>query len=371
MSPKLRIVLVGPIPPPYGGMANQTQQLAELLRGEGQSVTLVPCNAPYSPRWVANVPVLRAVFRLFPYLLRLWREIGSSSVAPSSAPQLVHVMANSGWSWHLFAAPAIWIAALRRVPVIVNYRGGEAESFLSTSARWVRRTMRKAAALIVPSGFLKATFARFDMSAAIVPNIVDLRRFSNPQPHRTNRRRLLVARNLEPIYDNESAIRALAIVRQTHPDATLTVAGSGPLADALQSLVKTLGLAGAVVFTGRLDRDAMANAYRDADIALNPSLVDNMPNSVLEALASGVPVVSTHVGGVPYIVKDGETALLVPPKSPEAMAAAIVRLMDDAALAQRLIDNGLAEVQAYTWPRVWPVLAATYARASARAPVAA
>lgn len=363
MSPKLRIVLVGPIPPPYGGMANQTQQLAELLRSEGQSVTLVPSNAPYSPCWVAGVPGLRAVFRLFPYLLRLWREIGSS--------QLVHVMANSGWSWHLFAAPAIRIAALRRVPVIVNYRGGEAESFLSTSARSVHRTMRKAAALIVPSGFLKATFERFDMSAAIVPNIVDLRRFSNPQPHHTNRRRLLVARNLEPIYDNESAIRALAIVRQTHPDATLTIAGSGPLAETLQSLVNTLGLTESVVFTGRLDRDAMADAYRDADIALNPSLVDNMPNSVLEALASGVPVVSTRVGGVPYIVKDEETALLVPPKSPEAMAAAIVRLMDDAVLAQRLIDNGLAEVQAYTWPRVWPVLAATYARASARAPVVA
>lgn len=363
MSPKLSIVLVGPIPPPYGGMANQTQQLAELLRSEGQSVTLVPCNATYSPRWVANVPVLRAVFRLFPYLLRLWREIGSS--------QLVHVMANSGWSWHLFAAPAIRIAALRGVPVIVNYRGGEAESFLLSSARSVHRTMRKAAALIVPSGFLKATFERFDMSAAIVPNIVDLRRFSNPQPHRANRRRLLVARNLEPIYDNESAIRALAIVRQTHPDATLTIAGSGPLADALQSLADTLGLNDSVVFTGRLDRDAMADAYRDADIALNPSLVDNMPNSVLEALASGVPVVSTRVGGVPYIVTDGETALLVPPKSPEAMAAAILRLMDDDVLAQRLIDNGLAEVQAYTWPRVWPVLAATYARASARAPVAA
>lgn len=363
MSPKLRIVLVGPIPPPYGGMANQTQQLAELLRSEGQSVTLVPSNAPYSPCWVAGVPGLRAVFRLFPYLLRLWREIGSS--------QLVHVMANSGWSWHLFAAPAIRIAALRRVPVIVNYRGGEAESFLSTSARSVHRTMRKAAALIVPSGFLKATFERFDMSAAIVPNIVDLRRFSSPQPHRTNRRRLLVARNLEPIYDNESAIRALAIVRQTHPEATLTIAGSGPLAETLQSLVNTLGLTESVVFTGRLDRDAMADAYRDADIALNPSLVDNMPNSVLEALASGVPVVSTRVGGVPYIVKDEETALLVPPKSPETMAAAIVRLMDDAALAQRLVDNGLSEVQAYTWPRVWPVLAATYARASARAPVAA
>lgn len=359
----LRIGLVGPIPPPNGGMANQTRQLAELLRGEGQTVVLVPTNAPYRPGWVAGVPMLRALFRLVPYVFTLWRELG--------ACQLVHVMANSGWSWHLFATPAIWIAHLRRIPVIVNYRGGEADAFLKNSARMIGLTMRKTAALIVPSGFLKATFARFGMTAAIVPNIIDLHRFSNPQPHRPLRRRLLVARNLEPIYDNESAIRALAIVRQTHPDATLTIAGSGPLAGALQSLAGSLGLSGAVVFAGRLDRDAMAVAYREADIVLNPSLVDNMPNSVLEALASGVPVVTTHVGGVPYIVKHEETALLVPPRAPEAMAAAILRLMEDATLARRLIDNGLVEVQAYTWARVWPILAATYARVRARSPITA
>ena len=75
----------------------------------------------------------------------------------------------------------------------------------------------------------------------------------------------------------------------------------------------------------------MAALYRGADLMLNPSTVDNMPNSVLEALASGVAVVSTDVGGVPYLVEDGKTALLVPPRSPEAMADAMLRL---AALAR-------------------------------------
>lgn len=360
MIRRLHIGLVGPLPPPYGGMANQTQQLAELLRGEGQTVALVQNNAAYRPRWISGIPGVRALFRLLPYLFRLWKETKSCDV--------VHVMANSGWSWHLFAAPAIWIAKLRSVPVIVNYRGGEAESFLTTSARSVRASMRQTSALIVPSGFLQATFERFGMRAAIVPNIVDLHRFSNPAPHRTLRRRLLVARNLEPIYDNESAIRAFVIVHRAHPDATLTIAGSGPLAASLQTLAGALGLGDVVVFTGRLDRDAMASAYREADIALNPSLVDNMPNSVLEALASGVPVVSTEVGGVPYIVKHEQTALLVAPKSPDAMAAAILRLMDDAELARRLVDKGLAEAQAYTWQRVWPVLAARYADACPTVP---
>ena len=360
MNCPLHIGLVGPLPPPFGGMANQTRQLAELLRGEGLTVSLVQTNAGYRPNWISRLPFIRAIFRLVPYIFALWNLSGRCS--------LLHIMANSGWSWHLVAAPAIWIGKLRKTPVIVNYRGGEAASFLANSAKIVGLSMRQGATLVVPSGFLKAVFASFDMAAVIVPNIVDIERFNNPAPHRNLRRHLLVARNLEPIYDNETAIRAFLAVHRKYPDATLTIAGSGPLAESLRSLANTLGLTYAIKFSGRLDRDAMAKAYREADIAINPSLVDNMPNSILEAMASGIPVVSTNVGGVPFIVQDQDTALLVPPKSPDAMANAILRLIEDAALSEKLVDNGLAEVEKYTWQRVWPVLAAVYDKHARRLP---
>ena len=162
------------------------------------------------------------------------------------------------------------------------------------------------------------------------------------------RRHLLVARNLEPIYDNETAIRAFSIVNREYPEARLTIAGSGPLTEVLHTLAESLGLGKSVVFAGRLDKDKMAEAYRKADIAINPSLVDNMPNSVLEALASGVPVVSTNVGGVPFVVEHELTALLVPPKSPDEMAKAMLRLMHDSALSEKLVNSGLAEAGKYT-----------------------
>lgn len=358
MNHPLHIGLVGPIPPPYGGMANQTLQLAELLRSEGLTVSLVQTNAAYHPNWVANIPIIRAFFRLVPYLHALWQLVGRC--------QVIHLMANSGWSWHLFAAPAIWISKLRNTPLVVNYRGGEAETFLAGCRRSVRSSMRQTSTLIVPSGFLQDVFARFGMPSVIVPNIVDIARFNNLTPHRTVRRHLLVARNLEPIYDNETAIRAFFAVHRKHPDATLTIAGSGPQAETLVALVKSLSLDGAVRFAGLLDRDAMAQAYREADIAINPSLVDNMPNSVLEALASGVPVVSTNVGGVPFIVNDEQTALLVPAKSPDVMAEAILRLIDDSTLSEKLVDNGLAEVKKYTWQQIWPLLANVYDNAVVR-----
>ena len=352
----LRLTIVGPLPPPAGGMANQTRQLVELLARCGADVQLVQTNAPYRPAWVSRLPVVRAGFRLLPYLVRLWRAAGRSD--------LFHVMANSGWSWHLFAAPAVRVAAARGVPVVVNYRGGEAAAFLARSHRSVRRTMSLAKVVAVPSGFLREVFAGYGIAAEVVPNVVDLERFHPPQTARPRAAHLVVTRNLEPIYDNATAIRAFAIVRNRVPGARLTIAGTGPDLASLRALAVELGVGDAVEFVGRLDRDAVAALYRRADIALNPSTVDNMPNSVLEALASGVPVVSTDVGGIAHIVQDGTTALLVPPRDPAAMARAVLRLLDNPREAERLAAAGLASVDRYTWPRVLPVLADAYARAA-------
>jgi glycosyltransferase involved in cell wall biosynthesis len=350
-----RIVLVGPLPPPSGGMANQTRQLARLLGDQGVQVRLVQSNSPYRPEWIGKVRGLRAVFRLMLYLVALWRALRDADIA--------HVMANSGWAWHLFAAPAIWLARLRGVPVLVNYRGGEAERFLRRQARWVRPTLRLARVLAVPSGYLQSVFARYGIVAEIVPNVVDLARFG-PAPRRTSGRHIVVTRNLEPIYDIPTALRALAKVRVRFPDACLTVAGSGPELESLQRLAQELGIADAVRFTGRLDNDEVAALYREADLLLNPSTVDNMPNSLLEAMASGVPIVSTNVGGVPYVVEHERTALLVPARNPDAMAAAAIRMFEDVGLRSRIVEAALRECRAYSWECVQPQLFAAYARCS-------
>lgn len=352
-----RVGLVGPLPPPAGGMANQTRQLARLLGESGVAVTLVQTNAPYAPAWLGRVRGLRAVGRLGPYLLRLWRAAGGVDV--------FHVMANSGWSWHLFAAPAVWMARARGVGVIVNYRGGGAGEFFRTSMRSVRPTLARADLVVTPSGFLREVFATHDVAARVIPNVIDLERFTRKmRPFDAGRPHLLVARNLEAIYDVATALRAFAAVRVHRPGARLTVAGEGPERAALESLAASLGVADAVRFTGRLDNEHMAALYQEADLALNSSRVDNMPISILEALASGVPVVSTDVGGIPFMVTDGEHARLVPPGDPAAMARAVLALVDDAAGRDRLVANGLRLVQAYAWANVRGLWLAAYREAA-------
>lgn len=357
MASRVAIGLVGPLPPPFGGMANQTAQLARLLEEAGLAVEVVRVNPPYRPAWIERLRVVRAAARLVPYVVRLFRCAGRAD--------LLHVMANSGWAWHLCAAPAVWIGRMRGVPVVVNYRGGEAESFLARQGAWVRPTLSRATALIVPSGFLKSIFARYGVEAEIVPNVVDLARF-RPNARRAQGHRAVVTRNLEPIYDIATAIRAFAQVRRSVPGATLTVAGTGPALAELRALARDLGVDDSVTFAGRLDVDRVAELYRDADVAINPSTVDNMPNSLLEAMASGVPVVSTDAGGIPYVAEDGRTALLVPVRDPDAMARAVLRVFEEPGLADRLRAAGAEATQRYTWDRVRPALFAAYARALGR-----
>jgi len=341
-------------------MAMQTLQLERLLSAEGVTVELLQTNAPYSPEFIGRIRGLRAVFRLLPYLWRAWRLAGRVDV--------IHLMANSGWSWQLFAAPVLWLASLRRTPVLVNYRGGEAREYLAASARWVKPSLARATGLVVPSGFLQQVFSEFGLGSEVVPNIIDLELF-RPAQQRVEPQdfTLAVTRNLEPIYGLETALRAIDIVRRDVPNVRLKIAGSGPQRSELEALIAELDLGRHVELLGRLDREEVLALYQGADAMLNPTRVDNMPNSVLEALACGLPVISTNVGGVPFIVEHGQTALLVEPEDPQAMAEAILTLHRDRALGASLRERGMREVARYSWREVGPLWLNLYRRCGASA----
>jgi len=363
--PSFVLGLVGPAPPPYGGMSNQAAQLQRLLERDGKRVSFVKTNREYRPRWIAKIKVLRALGRLFPYFLDLWRAADKVT--------LFHVFSNSGLSWFLFTVPVVLVGVRKRVPIVINYRGGQAKTFLSNNLRWVRPTLQRADLIVVPSGFLAAVFADLGVPVRVVENIVDLERFSavkrgKPFWHQRDESgpHFVVTRNLEAIYAVDVAIHAFSIIRQTYPDATLSIAGEGEQLGRLRELSATLGLVDCVHFLGRMNNDAIAQLYRTADVMLNASLVDNMPISVLEALASGVPVVTTDVGGIPFIVEHDRTALLVPPHDADAMARESVRLLDDPELFERLIAAGTLEAARYSWQVVHDKWETVYAEAISR-----
>ncbi len=344
----LKVGIVGPASPPAGGMAAQTEQLCRLLGQEGVYVEFLQTNSDYRPQWIEKVAGIRAVFRLIGYCFSVANFVRRVNV--------IHLMSNSGWSWQLFSAPVIWLAYLSNTPVIVNYRGGEAKTYLSDSVRWVRPTLRRATTLVVPSQFLQQIFSEFGFKAIVVPNIIDSARFYPSTEDKTDgdQTQLIVVRNLEEIYDVELAIRAYEKLRQSCPNCRLTIAGSGPMEGTLRKLVSELKLEQKITFAGRLNRDQVASLYRSADVMVNSSKVDNMPNSLLEAMACGIPIVSTSAGGIPWMVEHNKTALLVPVGNVEALASALRNMVCDADLRERLSSAGIADAKQYHWESIKP-----------------
>lgn len=341
----VRVGIVGPLPPPAGGMARQTFQLCQLLREEGVDVEILQTNAPYKPAFVERLKGVRALFRLVIYMVSVWRLCNRVDV--------IHLMANSGWSWQLFSAPVLWIASFRKTPVVVNYRGGEAEAYFKNSFSRVRPSLDKAQRVVVPSSFLKSVFTKFGVSTEVIPNIINLDRFHPVvRPQQSDAYHIVVTRNLEAIYGIDTAIRAMAKISEALPGARLSIAGTGPQLVELQTLTSELGIEHAVTFVGRLEPDEMAALYQSADLMINPSNVDNMPNSILESLACGVPVLTTSAGGIPHMVDHGRTAMLVSPGDVPAMAEEGVRLLLDPEARQKLADQGIEEVKKYAWPTV-------------------
>jgi len=136
------------------------------------------------------------------------------------------------------------------------------------------------------------------------------------------------------------AVRALATVRPTHPEAHLQLIGDGPRRAEIEALARSLGIADAVEITGH--HDDVAPLLARAEIALLATDYEGWPLVLMEAMAAGLPVVATAVGGVPEIVEDDRTGILTPPDDPGALAAALERLLSDSALARTMGEAGAA-----------------------------
>jgi len=240
------------------------------------------------------------------------------------------------------------VAKLFGRPVILNYHSGEAEDHLRRSALAVHVMRRWVDLTVVPSTCLRDGRASFGIPARVVPNTIDLRRFAY-RVRDPLRPRLLSTRNFERLYNVACVLRAFARVQERHPDATLVLVGSGSQDAALRELTRKLGLRN-VTFAGRVAQEAIHQYYADADIYVQAPWIDNMPLSVLEAFASGLPVVSTRVGGVPSILTHGVHGLLVPENDDAELAAHVLALIATPEYAHRLAAGAHRSCAAYEWP---------------------
>lgn len=302
---------------------------------------LVPINPVPHPPFDAflRIKFLRTIVTQLLYWPLLTRELRRAD--------LVHIFSASYSSFLLAPLPALIVARLLGKPAVLNYHSGEAPDHLRRSAI-ARRVLRRHVDLnVVPSPFLREVMASFGIPARVVSNTIDqdLFRYRVRDPLRP---RLLSTRNFEPIYNVACTLRAFALVQAAHPDASLTLVGSGSEEPALRALAGELDLRN-VVFAGRVPPSDVHRYYADADIYVQTPAIDNMPLSILEAFASGMPAVSTDVGGVPSILTDGTHGLLAAPDDAGDVADQVLRLLNDPGWARRLAAAAHETCGHYTW----------------------
>jgi L-malate glycosyltransferase len=355
----IRLLLVAPALRILGGQAVQANYLLEhLSREPGFQVSFVPHNPrlPGPLRLLQSIKYVRTLVTSFVYCINLLLQVPRHDI--------VHTFSASYLSFLLAPAPAILIARLFGKKVILNYRSGECEDHLRTWPRTSVPIMRLADELIVPSQYLIDVFWKFGLRATSVANIFDPDRFRYKE-RKPLQPIFLSNRNLYPLYNVACILRAFAKIQHTHPNARLIIAGDGSQRPSLEALARDLKLEH-VEFRGRVAPHKMHELYDDAHIFLNSSNIDNMPGSILESFATGMPVVSTSAGGIRCIVTHEQTGLLVPRNDHEAMAAWAMRLLESPQLASNIARNAYEECANYKWDAVREKWLAAYTRLAGR-----
>jgi glycosyltransferase involved in cell wall biosynthesis len=342
----IRVLIIGPAPTILGGQALEAQRLVKFLnRMPELEIAFLAVNPQLRGgfRLLQKVKYVRTAATSLVYWLHLLRAVPRYHI--------LHVFSASYWSFLLAPVPALVAGRLYGKHTLLNYRSGEAADHL---AHWrlSRRLVRQFEAIVVSSEYLEQVFRAFDLSAGVVPNIIDLEQF-----HFRRRNPLrpvfLSNRNFEPLYNVACTLKAYGLIAQAYPEARLEVVGYGSQRDELQRLATSLRLPN-VTFHGKVNEARMPEFYDRADILLNSSSIDNLPSSILEAHASGLPVATTNAGGIPYIVSHERTGLLVPCDDHQALAQAAIRYLTDPQLAAHVIDEAYRATEKYRPEHVCP-----------------
>ena len=349
---RIRVLLIASSLDAIGGQSIQADTICRGFRDDHSvQVHFQPINprlpAPFHS--LQQIKFLRTLLTFVLYCFKLVGAIRRSDV--------VHAFSASYLSFVLAPTPAIYLARWFGRPLILNYHSGEAEDHLK---RWpsAHRLLRRVDQIVVPSRFLVDVFSRFGLDAREVHNAVDLSAYEF-RARSTFSPRFLVNRSFEKHYNVSCVLQAFARIQKAIPAATLTVAGDGPLRDELRSLAETLGLRD-VRFVGRVRPEAMPGLYAVHDIWLNASDIDNMPLSILEAFSSGLLVISTNAGGIPYLVRHLQTGLLVECGNAEALANAAIKAVTEPEQHVMLTRRAREECNRYTWETIHELWRAQY-----------
>lgn len=360
----MRILVINSEYPPIGGGAgNASAHIARHLAKMGHKVSFVTSRFGKLPQTEQDEGV--TVYRIPALRLKQDRS--------TAIEQIIFIIAASIWtlgmvshfkphvSLAFFGMPSgavTWlIKQVYRIPYVVSLRGGDVPGFRPYDfdvyhkmlSPLLRIIWKDASSIVANSNGLRDLAMKFDsrFEIPIIPNGVDVantkageRDWSFP--------RLLSAGRLVHQKGLDLAMRALADLKDVEWE--WRIAGDGPQMEMLKSLAKEFGMNGRVTFLGWQSREQLMEQYRQANLFLFPSRHEGMPNAVLEAMASGLPVIASRISGNEELVVDGKTGLLVPSEDIGSLREALKKLLNEGPLRKEMGQASCHRVEEhYTW----------------------
>lgn len=285
--------------------------------------------------------------RLLDILATVWKKRDLYHIA------LIDVYSGLAFFW---AEAASWLLKLFKKPFILTLHGGNLPQFAHRWPGRVRHLLSSANAVTIPSRFLFDSMQIYRHDLLLIPNPINLKAYdfrsrNSPNP------KLIWLRAFHEIYNPSMAPRVLAKVLPEFPSARLIMVGPDKGDGSLQAtrrMASSLGVLSKIEFPGGIAKADVPLWLNRGDFFINTANIDNTPVSVIEAMACGLPVVTTDVGGIPYLLDHGRDAYLVPPNNPDAMAAAIKILIADTDLAHTLSKTAHKKVELFDWSVVLP-----------------
>lgn len=237
--------------------------------------------------------------------------------------------------------------SLRYIPIL---RGGNLPSRLKSNPRMCKFIFQNSYKNISPSLYLQHHFQKAGYNAEYIPNFIDIENYQFIKRTKISPK-ILWVRSFHKIYNPQMAIQVFSKLSVKYPNAELCMVGpdkDGTM-ELCKDLAKILGIFKNITFTGILSKEDWVSRSADYDIFLNTTNFDNMPVSVIEAMALGFPIVSTNAGGLKYLHKNGVDALLVEKNDIDGMVNKILSILDDNQLAESLSLNARRKAETFDW----------------------
>jgi glycosyltransferase involved in cell wall biosynthesis len=284
------------------------------------------------------------IVRLFDMIWFLLKNLKSADII------LIDTFSTSAF---YFALVISQFCRLFQIPYVPILRGGNLPKRLITSSFFSKLIFIHSKVNIAPSKYLSEAFFKFGYNSVVIPNIIEIEKYSfNKLEYKIPK--LIYVRAFAEIYNPNMAVYVLREIQKEYPRATLTFVG--PDRDgsqkSVEKLIKELKLNDSINITGVLSKQDWHNLSAKHNIFVNTTNVDNTPVSVIEAMALGLPVVSTNVGGLPFLIENGTDGVLVEPEDIQTMTNACLNVFENEEFRDYLRINARAKVEQFSWEQI-------------------